>query len=324
MAKWLLCNKVYLPDGTICRPGREFDDAVTPLQPFEDVGAIFLALPNVLAEKIALLMRNQQSHGWTDEEAQAFLLSYAKPPDENANAAFLQDFPIEDAMPTQDLQVLMALGGQAVWSRISQDMIVPGFDVTMASGIGTTHRIGTSIVQPNFTTVVTNGPLTSAILTDNAGSLPKNVLSTPAAFFSNGTFVKNNPNESVIFTGTFMKGLLQKIRTIQHVWLPDVFWGAAVPPGTFNTAFVNSLSNTLASSRAKTFTVNATGGKKIYAVDPVVYGTPTFQIPPGGLAGGFILAATIPYLNAAGLTISMNVWESVQVNLGSNVTVQES
>jgi len=79
MAKWLLCNKIYFPDGTVMRPAREVDDAQTPLAPLQALGAVFLALPNPVGEVIARLMRHQQSNGWTDEEAQAFLLAYARP-----------------------------------------------------------------------------------------------------------------------------------------------------------------------------------------------------------------------------------------------------
>lgn len=309
-----------MPNGVVYRPAREFDDAITDLAPIIALGGVFLALPNAVAEGIAKLMRSQIGHGWTDEEAQAFLLSYARPVGEDTDAAFLQGFPIQDAMPTEDLQALLALGGQAVWSRISQDMIVPGFDATMSAVGPTSHRAGATIVQPAFSSVITSGPATSIVLTDSDGSPAKNVTSTPTSFFSNGTFVKNTPNQSVVFTGTFMKGLISKIRTVTHTWLADVFWGVSAMPGVIDTAFLNTLNNALQSTNARTFSGIASAGQHFWWASPVSYGTPTFQMPPGGLPGGYYLAATISYLNQAGLTLPYQVWATVQTGLGNRTT----
>ena len=117
-----------------------------------------------------------------------------------------------------------------------------------------------------------------------------------------------------------MKGANTKTSSVAITWRPPVFWGVATP-STINEAFVESLaSSALASSRARTLTVNAGSGQKIYYAFPTSYGTPTFTI--GGFEGGFEkVGDAISVTNSNGVTQTYDVWASTNASLGSTTVV---
>lgn len=83
--------------------------------------------------------------------------------------------------------------------------------------------------------------------------------------------------------------------------------------------FVLSLTKTLQSSRAKTFTVNAGVGKHIYYIIPSRYGIPIFKI--GGFEGGFGKLGTVNFTNISGYEENYDVYKSSNANLGNTTVV---
>lgn len=77
---------------------------------------------------------------------------------------------------------------------------------------------------------------------------------------------------------------------------------------------INAATGELATSRAKTFAVNAGDGQHIYYAFPHSWGTPTFFV--GGFEGGFDLLKTFDHVNASGATVSYDVYMSTNAGLG--------
>lgn len=100
-------------------------------------------------------------------------------------------------------------------------------------------------------------------------------------------------------------------------------WGvaASLDAAGVTDEIVNGFAGEFATSRAKTFTVNAAAGQHIYYAFPASWGTPTFKV--GGFEGGFSLLTTFDHINASGATVSYSVYKSTNAGLG-NTTVEVS
>ena len=106
--------------------------------------------------------------------------------------------------------------------------------------------------------------------------------------------------------------------TVSISFTDALYWGVS-NQNTYNSAFINSLSNKeLSFTKSKTITVNATAGNFIYYCLPTSYGTPKFTI--GGFEGGFTKIQTINYTNVYNYTTSYDIWKSNNSGLG-NTTV---
>lgn len=77
---------------------------------------------------------------------------------------------------------------------------------------------------------------------------------------------------------------------------------------------LNGATGELATSRAKTFSVNAAEGQHIFYAFPHSWGTPSFFV--GGFEGGFSLLKTFDHVNASGASVSYDVYKSTNAGLG--------
>lgn len=85
------------------------------------------------------------------------------------------------------------------------------------------------------------------------------------------------------------------------------------------SAFVQTLTKRLATSRVTSFTVTAAAGQYVYFACPASFGTPAFFV--GGFEGGFNLLHTFSYTNVNNYSESYNVYKTTNVNLGT-ITVE--
>lgn len=110
-------------------------------------------------------------------------------------------------------------------------------------------------------------------------------------------------------------------RTAGVSFLDKRHWGVgeSFTESQITDEFVNGLSGELASSRTKTFTVNAAEAQHIYYCFPASWGTPRFFV--GGFEGGFSLLKTFDHVNASGASVSYVVYKSTNAGLG-NTTVE--
>lgn len=95
--------------------------------------------------------------------------------------------------------------------------------------------------------------------------------------------------------------------------------GVYVGVGDADT-LISSLTKSLQSGRASTFTVTAGVNEHVLYACPMRYGTPTFKV--GGFEGGFALVEeNISYTNPSGYTEAYQLWWSTNANLGT-ITVE--
>lgn len=109
-------------------------------------------------------------------------------------------------------------------------------------------------------------------------------------------------------------------KSVTLTFLNKVYYGAYSAQNEYDSAFLLGLSGSaLASSKAKTVTVNAGSGQYIYYASPTRFGTCNFNV--GGFDGGFTLQDTISHTNASGYTENYYIYRSDNANLG-NTTVK--
>jgi len=231
--------------------------------------------------------------------------------------------PPSSGLPPQSGQAgkyLYTDGATASWRGIRAADILAQFAINTFAVSSSTREVGESVTPASFTASYNRTP-TLATLTDNYGSLPVDVTSTPTAFSSTGPFTKTTNNDSVTFTLTASDGVdPNAVATSVMRWRPRCYYGVDVNQLSATEAFIESLSNSqLLASRNLTFTVNAGASQHIYYAFPASYGTPTFTV--NGFAGGFELVGSVSVTNAYGVTQSYSLYKSTNSNLGSTTVV---
>ena len=187
---------------------------------------------------------------------------------------------------------------------------------TPTSGIA---EIGSTISSITYSYSCSKKPDT---LTFNGTSI-----STPAASGSGLTLSGLSVTANRSFTmqatdhGSNSNPSLTVTRSVSLYFYNKIHWGVAAAPASYNNAFLlTTLGNhELASSKAKTFTVNAGSEQYIFFALPTSMGTPTFKV--GGFDGGFTKAAEFSHTNASGGTATYAVYKSDNANLGSTTVV---
>ena len=240
------------------------------------------------------------------------------------DATSIQTIPVDPTLPTTPNEVLVFDGSSYVPMMLTQDMILPAFAISSFSATISTVEVGQSIPTPSFAasySLLPDAVPNSVVLTDNAGTPAKDVTLTPNAFASSGTFVRNTYGGSCAFTLTAKRGTNTKVAAASVTWAQKVYWGVSAVPGAYNEAFIKGLvSSSLATSRARTISVNAGLGQKIYYAYRNAYGDATFTV--GGFSGGFTkVAAAVSVTNVNGFTENYEVWESDNPNLGATTVV---
>ena len=152
---------------------------------------------------------------------------------------------------------------------------------------------------------------------------------TPRASATNQTLGSLSVTSNKTFTLTatdsgsssFAPKTVSKTATLS--FLNNRYYGVKAIPQTIDSAFILGLGNKeLASSKAKTFSVNAgSSGNGIYIwyAVPTRLGTCKFTV--GGFEGGFEPAQTVSVTNSSGYTEDYYVYRSTQDGLGTTEVV---
>jgi hypothetical protein len=165
--------------------------------------------------------------------------------------------------------------------------------------------LGRSVVHPTFTAAYSSLPVL-AILTDSAGTTPKDVSATSTSFASNGSFVGNAVGDIVnfILTATNSSGTV-KIATCPITWLNRTYWGVAAiglsdPTTLANSALLPSVNNTI--------TVDPSTNQYIYYASRVNSGQLSFWF--NGIQGGFSIVDVISVTNLYGISENYYIYMS--------------
>ena len=102
-------------------------------------------------------------------------------------------------------------------------------------------------------------------------------------------------------------------RTLQ--FLNGVYYGTLSVGTVIDSAAILSMTRSLQSSKAKTFTATAGAGQKFTYALPSRYGTPAFNV--GGFDYVWTKAATFDFANASGYTEEYDVWMNDEVVVGT-------
>lgn len=109
-------------------------------------------------------------------------------------------------------------------------------------------------------------------------------------------------------------------KTTSISFLNGAYYGISSIPDAYDSDFILSLTKTLTSTRARSFTVNPGENEYIYYCVPTRFGDCTFYM--GGFEGGITKVATFDFTNASGYTESYDVYRSDNPKLGqTTVTV---
>lgn len=230
-------------------------------------------------------------------------------------------FPVGDidASGVPDGQVIVALGGLAVWAAVPTAFAISSF----AHG-PTLVEVGATVTNPAFTASY-NQAAAAASLTDTEGH--NDVLALPAtAFVSPHAFTKNVFAQSVTFTLHASNPEGTATAAITVVWGENVYFAPAVDPGGggYNAAFITSLAARLGTSANGTYAFNAGAGQSSFFCALTSLGLTTANFFVGGFPFACSRVATgVNVVNGNGIAETYDVFRSDNVALGAfNLTVQ--
>lgn len=127
-------------------------------------------------------------------------------------------------------------------------------------------------------------------------------------------------NKNKTFTLTVNDGVNTISKNINFIFDYKVYWGVSDIPSTYNSTFINQLSNSeLSSTHKRTIVVNADANKYIYYVVPSSLGSCTFSC--NGFIGGFVKVQNISFTNNYNVTTQYDIYKSENMNLGLTTIV---
>lgn len=237
------------------------------------------------------------------------------PTAEEVASGYFDSFGNTNIIPPAALSnavVQVPLVGSAFSAPLTMDQILPTFACSISSG--SLLDLGAFLVTPSFTASYVRTP-TTAVLTDDAGTPSKNVISTPSLFSSDGTFAKAVFGNAVTFTLTASEGTLHVTSTATYTWVNRAFDGVAAA-GQTGATFILSLTGHLQPGKTDSFTVSPSSSQKIYYATRSAFGLCVFTV--GGFKGGFSRTQqNVPVTNTNGATENFDLYESDNVGLGT-------
>jgi hypothetical protein len=228
-------------------------------------------------------------------------------------------------------------GGIPSAQPVNYDDLASAFNVTLAPG--RTFDVGQHSIDPAMASTYSASPLVSAVLTDNYGSAPRDLLNgakpaaypgdTVNAFHAVGDFFRAVPGQTVTRVVTANAGGSTHTGIATDTWLARVFYGVltsaqlAADDATL-AATIAGLSSRLQNGRGGAFVINP--GPSDYGAlwFPTSRGTPAFPATVGGvlnLPGGVSLVRTLSVTNAYAVTLPGGLYRVDAVGLAASWAV---
>ena len=202
------------------------------------------------------------------------------------------------------------------YKQMLEDLAYVQIAVSTMSATNSSNEIGSTVTSTTVTWTLNKTPESLKIQFGSEAEVDLEPTATSHSFsgksVTTATVITLKATDERSYTAT---------RTVTINFQPKVYWGVSTATSFEGTALLTLANSALASSRARTFTVNADAGEYIVYAFPTSFGTPTFNV--GGFDGGFVKATTLEFENASGYTQSYDVWRSVNAGLG-NTTVKVS
>ena len=202
------------------------------------------------------------------------------------------------------------------YKQMIDDLAYVKIAVNTMSATNSSNEIGATVAATEVTWALNKAPKTQKI---KFGNEAEETLGTDVRSKSY-TGKTITANTTITLTVTDERDA-EVTRSVTIGFQPKVYWGVSAETTLDSAGILALASSALASSRARTLSVNAGAGQYIYYAIPSSFGTPTFNV--GGFDGGFSKVATVSHQNASGHTQNYDVWRSVNAGLGStSVTVK--
>ena len=237
-------------------------------------------------------------------------------------------FPVA-TLPRSYLRIpTSAEGGSPYASPVNQDDLAQAFSVGLSPG--RSLDVGQHLVDPLFAASYSATPLVSAVLTDNAGHAPRDLLGAPpgahpadtaTSLHAVGDYVKTTDGATVTWTDTANAGGSTHTGSATASWLPRLWFGVLTPSqlaadDATLAATIAALPSRLQNSRGGGYSVAP--GASDYGVWWIrtSLGTPIFQLA-GNLPGGVTLfKAGLVVANAYGVAQAGNLFRVDNPGLG--------
>lgn len=182
-------------------------------------------------------------------------------------------------------------------------------------------EVGETVTHPAFTAAYGGETPDTATLTDNQGSSPKDVTSTPFAFSSDAVLTKNTFGATAVFPLLADLGPLSATRSVTLTWGQRNYCGVGVTGGS-TEAFIEALATSaVAITKAGSFALSASGSQYLYWAARAAYGTPTFKDGSGIGVDMFLVSNSISVTNAYGFAENYQLWRSTNPNLALTLVV---
>lgn len=202
-------------------------------------------------------------------------------------------------------------GSSPIWEPVPTAFDITSFGLTVASLV----LVGATVTNPTFSAVY-NQPATAANLTDSEGN--NDVLALPAtAFNSPHSVTKNVYGASWNFTLHASSPLGVDTAGASIVWGQDIYFGSAVDPGVYNSAFANSLTAQLKLGFAGSYGFTPLAGQSTFFIARSAFGLTVVNFTVGGFPFACSkVAANIPVTNSNGITENFDFFRSDNTGLG--------
>lgn len=183
-------------------------------------------------------------------------------------------------------------------------------------------EVGETVTHPAFTAAYGGETPDTATLTDNQGSSPKDVTSTPFAFSSDAVLTKNTFGATAVFPLLADLGPLSATRSATLSWGQKTYYGVGAAGLSIASFLAGVPASSLKTARAVSFSVSPSS-QKIYLLIRTGYGTPTIKDHDTGF--GVAMTKTVSassVTNAHAFAENYDLWEADNLLSGSiNVDV---
>jgi len=208
--------------------------------------------------------------------------------------------------------------------QLEIDILTP-FDITGFGLTGATLVLaGATVTNPAFAASY-NQAATLVSLTDTEGN--NNPITLPGtAFISPHAVTKNAYGASWGFTlhATGPTGTGSDTAGASIVWGQNVFFGSAVDPGVYNSAFANSLAATLKLGPQGTYSYNTLAGQSAFFWARTAFGLTVSNFFVGGFPFACSkVASAVNVTNANGIIEQYDCFRSDNTGLGAFDLVEQ-
>jgi hypothetical protein len=217
---------------------------------------------------------------------------------------------------------VLPVEGEPIAQPLTMDMILPAFSASFAGSQNV--EVGQTVTHPSFTASY-SAPIASATLSDNDGTPPLDVTSTPNAFASHGVFSRTTRGQSV----TFLLHVVSASGVVRDLaaaiaWLSRARWGVRPPPdpaGDLASIVLALGSTALRGSRVGSISAAPGPSDVILHAFPASFGAPSYTLA-GGFTGGWSqVSAAFDVTNLHGVTESFQLWRTNVAGLGGGSPV---